>query len=432
MQKIIFLSLLALVLLSSCAEDQCETTFTYQSYEPIYRTADEIKATVSFESDRKLEAPGKIYYYNNYILINERQQGVHVIDNRDKTAPKKLGFIKIDGNLDIALSGNYIYADTWYNILVIDISDIEKPDIVNVINSVKESPFEIEPGRFIVDYQVSDVEQKIDCSDENTGALWFVENGQVFVRDLIDVQGGGVPIFSSNQDSRGADASSGAQEGQAGSMSRMALFGGYFYYVNEYQMHVFDVSDLSEPDKVSEVFMEWGVETLFPYKRNLFVGANNGMHIYDNSNPTNPQYLSTFNHANACDPVVVQDDIAYITLRDGNECENFNNQLDVVDVSNLLKPELIASFPMHNPHGLAVRDEVLYLCEGDQGLKVFDITEVEEIGQHQIGGVKEYQAFDVISLNSDLLLMIGEDGFYQFDTERPMNPNLLSSIKIGE
>ena len=195
-------------------------------------------------------------------------------------------------------------------------------------------------------------------------------------------------------------------------------------------MHIYDVSDLSTPEKVSEAYMEWGVETIFPYKSNIFIGANNGMHIYDNEDPSNPQYLSTFAHANACDPVVVQDDIAYVTLRDGNECEDFVNQLDVVDVSNLLEPQLIASFPMHNPHGLAVRGDILYLCEGDEGLKVFNVAEVEEIHKNQIGNVPDYDAYDVISVSSRLLLMIGSDGFYQFDTEEPRKPNLLSSIKV--
>jgi len=121
-----------------------------------------------------------------------------------------------------------------------------------------------------------------------------------------------------------------------------------------------------------------------------------------------------------------------VTLRDGTHCQNFINELNVVDVSDLLRPELLASFPMHHPHGLSVRSDIMYLCEGDEGLKVYDISEPEEIGQRQIGGVKDYFAFDVISVTPDLLLMIGDDGFYQFDTDQPADPKLLSSIRSGE
>ncbi|MEL6388999.1 MAG: hypothetical protein AAFQ02_02480 [Bacteroidota bacterium] len=433
MQKLLFFSLITIIFLSSCAEDSCESTFSYQVYEPVYKTRDELSADVKYAANRPLESPGKIYYYNRYILINERNEGVHVIDNSDIRNPQRIGFLEIEGNLDIALRGSYLYADTWHSILVIDISDLENPEVTEVITDVKGHLFEESPGRFIVDYVETTATEVIDCSDSNAGELWFIRGGQLWVDNLARFSSGPAVDPSLDIALGGApQADAGAPEGVAGSMSRMALFGGHFYYVNEYEMHVFDVEDPSRPEQLNRVYMEWGVETIFPYQENLFVGANNGMHIYDNSDPSNPTYLSTFAHANACDPVVVQGDIAYVTLRDGTECENFINQLDVVDVSNLLEPQLIASFPMHNPHGLSVRDEILYLCEGDQGLKVFDITEVEEIGQNQIGGVKEYDAYDVISLSPELLLMIGEDGFYQFGTDQPARPDLLSSIRIGE
>ncbi|MBK8279937.1 MAG: hypothetical protein IPK94_07395 [Saprospiraceae bacterium] len=55
--------------------------------------------------------------------------------------------------------------------------------------------------------------------------------------------------------------------------------------------------------------------------------------------------LSTFSHARACDPVYVEGDIAYITLRNGTRCENFTNELDVVDITNITSPRLIKNTP---------------------------------------------------------------------------------------
>jgi len=416
-------------MLTSCSKDTCESTFTYVRYDPVYKTNEQLSEDIRFVAERELKNPGKIYYYQHFLLISDREEGVHVIDNRDSKNPKSLGFIEIAGNIDIAFAGNYIYADTYLNILVIDIADIEDPKVVGSINDVKDQGWVVDDGLLIVDFVETNVTETFDCTD-NRGEVYFFDSADnVFylnssVRESVDFS---TPVFA-NQDQAFDGA---AEPGQGGSLARMALFGGHFYYVNEYSMHIYDVSDLSTPEKVSEAYMEWGVETIFPYKNNLFIGANNGMHIYDNEDPTNPQYLSTFAHANACDPVVVQDDIAYVTLRDGNECQDFVNQLDVVDVSNLLEPQLIASFPMHNPHGLAVRGDILYLCEGKEGLKVFNVAEVEEIHENQIGHVRDYDAYDVISVSSQLLLMIGKDGFYQFDTNEPSDPSLLSSIKVN-
>ena len=40
------------------------------------------------------------------------------------------------------------------------------------------------------------------------------------------------------------------------------------------------------------------------------------MFIYDNTNPQAPYFLSRFQHAEACDPVFVEGDYAYVTLRE--------------------------------------------------------------------------------------------------------------------
>ena len=129
--------------------------------------------------------------------------------------------------------------------------------------------------------------------------------------------------------------------------------------------------------------------------------------------------------------MVVENDIAFITLRDGTRCQEFTNQLDVVDVSNVINPKFIKSYPMDHPHGLAVRNSILYLCEGDYGLKVFDVSDLENIDKNKLDAYDNMNGFDVISLKNDLLLMIGSDGFYQFDSSDPKNLVQLSHIPIA-
>ena len=59
-----------------------------------------------------------------------------------------------------------------------------------------------------------------------------------------------------------------------------------------------------------------------------------------------------FNHARSCDPVVVDDTLAYITLRTGTNCGGNLNVLDVVNIKNINKPVTVMSYAMTNPHGL--------------------------------------------------------------------------------
>ena len=154
------------------------------------------------------------------------------------------------------------------------------------------------------------------------------------------------------------------------------------------------------------------------------------MHIFDNSNPSEPVWMAAFAHATACDPVFVDGDIAYVTLRDGRECETFTNQLDVVDISDLYQPELMVSYPMDHPHGLSVRSDILYLCEGQHGLKVFGTEDPYTIDQNLLEHLKGFDAYDVISLADDHLLLVGADGFYQFDTKNPESIETLSKINV--
>src|SRR5690606_5585000 len=133
-----------------------------------------------------------------------------------------------------------------------------------------------------------------------------------------------------------------------GSMARFTATSGHLYTIDGQEIKVFDVQQ-AQPVLRNEVAVQWGIETLFPMAGSLFVGSNAGMYLYDITDPANPAYRSTFAHAQACDPVFVSEDIAYVTLRDGNQCQGFVNQLDVIDVSNLENPRLIRSYPMTNP-----------------------------------------------------------------------------------
>lgn len=424
MNKLTFLFSICILALFSCSED-CETTYTYETYIPVYKTPEELSPEITFDASRTMENPGKIYYYGDYILINEKNSGVHVIDNSDTQSPNKIGFISIEGNLDIALKGNYLYADDYYSLLVIDISDLQNPEITCTIPNIKEEAyFDDVRQSFIVDYEYITKQVDIGCDEEVPFEI-EVDGNVLFNTDFRSVVDFGPQVL--------ADAAvPGSVGGGGGSLARVAFIKNNFYYVNSHSMKVFDATELSKPDLLNTVYLDWGVETIFPYEDKIFIGANDGMHILDNSDPTNPQYISTFRHARACDPVVVQNDIAYVTLRDGSECQNFINQLDVVDVSDIKDPQLVASFPMDNPHGLSVRDNTLYLCEGEGGLKVFDVTNIEEIDRNLLSHIDQVSAYDVISISSDLLLMIGPDGFYQFDSSNPKSLKLLSAIRKGE
>ena len=224
--------------------------------------------------------------------------------------------------------------------------------------------------------------------------------------------------------------------GKAGSMARFSLKGNYLYTLNKSEMNIFDVSEASNPKNISKLHTPFNVETLYSYKDYLYMGASNGVYIYDNSEPTQPNFLTLFTHAQSCDPVILENDIAYVTLNSSNSCWRQNpieiNRLEVLDMHDPKKPKLIKRMEMWEPKGLAINNNKLFICDGTEGLKVFDINETEHnsslaIKLNPLATNKEIDCYDVITSNNSLIVS-NQTNIRQFDHSAfPME--LLSEIK---
>ena len=411
--------LLALFTIQSCTQDLCNRTTTFIRFEPVYLQVDEIREDIQIQTARSLKNPGKLYYYKDYILINERREGLHIIDNRTPSNPQNIAFVKIPGNIDMAVKNGILYADNYIDLLAIDIQNPAEPRLVSRTEDVFNSLGQNRELGHLVYYEETVITEEIDCTDPQWGNPWFTRGNDI----LVDVafEASTAPVSNSGLP---------AAVGIGGSLAQFTLANHYLYVVDEWDLKVFDVIDCTQPDFINTVNVGWGIETIYPYKDNLFIGAADGMYIFDNTNPTAPRFLSKFEHARACDPVVVDGDIAYVTLRDGTTCQGFNNQLDVVDISTLTRPRLLTTYPMDNPHGLALKDKTLYLCDGDAGLKAFDVTDWETIDQNQLAHVKGFSTYDAIALPNDILLVIGKDGFYQFNAENSKDLKEISVIPV--
>ena len=416
---------LILFFLNACVEDKCERVISYKAYVPEYISMEEFRTSFKAGPARELCNPRKIYYHSNgYTFINEVDEGVHVIDNRDPRNPQTVSFIEAIGNRDMLALGNYLYLDSHMDFLVVDISDPVEPKLVRRIPDIfpyrpEFNGFWADPSRGIVKaWNEEDIVETVDC---NTGGGGWWRGGAIdfATNDLA------VPQAEFNNGAGGEQ-----NGGQGGSMARFTRALGHLYAVTDAQLLVFDLEDITHPQKVSDSYIGWEIETIFPYKDHLFIGSRSAMHIYNITTPTEPHYVSQFSHARNCDPVVVEGDYAYVTLRSGNPiCDGFQNQLDVVNISNISNPWLVKTYPMTNPHGLGIRDDVLFLCDGEDGLKVYDAKDKTKISENQLAHFKNIHAFDAIPLHH-LLLMIGEDGFYQYDYSDLSDIKLLSVLPV--
>jgi hypothetical protein len=269
--------------------------------------------------------------------------------------------------------------------------------------------------------------------DQTKGVI----TGYKVTQETIDVESNEIsyqrfPMWESSffaVDAMSSAKVNGTGTGTGGSMARFTLFEDYLYAIDNASLHLFDVSDNSNPNFTKQIPISWQIETLFPYNKLLFIGAQSGMYIYSLQNPANPEYISEFRHATACDPVVVEGDYAYVTLRGGNLCGAIESQLDVIDISTIENPEMVKSYPMKEPYGLGIDDDVLFVCDGNDGLKIYESGDPLNISSNQIAHYSDINAYDVIPLG-EVLLLIGTGGLYQYDYSDLDNIELLSHIKI--
>ena len=416
--SILLIALISMCL-QSCIKDTCEGELTYIQFTPIYVTVDDIRKDIQVEAPRPLKQPGKIYFYQNYILLNDFREGLHVIDNQDPANPQKLAFIKIPGNMDMAVKDNILYADNYIDLLSIDISDPANPVMRTRTEDVFPS-FDLHADLgHLVYYNEEVITEMVDCSHPGWGGGFWQEDNVLFSADFDS--------FSSS--SSGSVSTQFSSTGQGGSMARFTLVDSYLYTVTDNGLNSFDISDAVNPNLTNTTNIGWGIETIYPFRNNLFIGSQTGMFIYNIDNPAVPAFRGQFQHARACDPVVVRNDVAYVTLRGGTPCEGFNNQLDVIDVSNVMNPTLMTTYQMDSPHGLAItNDEILYVCDGNSGLRVYDAEEPLDLDQ--IHHERNIATFDVIALANDVIMVVGNEGLYQYDAKNPSDLIELSLIPV--
>ncbi len=408
-----------LLTLMSCS-DKIEETFKVNS--PVYMTYNDLRSSFKVAEAQDIIQPGKIYFKDNYIFVNEYQKGIHVINNQDPNNPVIEKFIEIPGNVDMAVKGNMLYADSYVDLLTIDISDLD--NIVEVDRDTSVFPYilplyedgiidEVDQNKgVVVGYEVTTKTEEVQ--DPHIYNDWRFFAKYDFV--AANVESAPTPSWSSDA-------------GVGGSMARFTLYDNYLYVVDNASLNLFDISNPANPDYAKQVPISWNIETIFPYNDMLFIGTQTGMYVFSVQNPANPEFISEFRHASSCDPVVVDGNYAYVTLRGGNLCGAIESQLDVINIATIESPKFVKSYSMVEPYGLGIKNNVLFVCDGNAGLKIYKADDVTKIDSNLVATYPDIQAFDVIPLQ-DVLIMIGVDGLYQYDYSDLENVTLLSQIPI--
>ena len=410
-----------------CCSDKCTVKSTYVYFKPVYSTTAEIKAATGLKTATTLSSPGKIYLKDGNLFVNETGKGIHLFDNSNPASPRPLGFLNVPGNYDLAIFGNILYADSYVDLVMFDISDItnikEANRLEGFFKSYNTMGFYSDPVKGVVttwEKAATVSIQENDCAPsqlQNWGGVYY---------DL----GIAVPQSIAANVSTTAMITN-PSTGVSGSMSRFTISKNFLYAIDGSTMAVVDINNPVQPQrKADQTLLTWP-ETLFPNGQNLFVGSRAGMSIFDLTSPDQPALLSTYEHIYSCDPVVVSGKYAYVTLYNGDICHMNVNELQLIDITNLKSPQLYTKYSMTNPHGLGIDKNILFICDGSDGLKIFDATNPDNITARQLAHYPGINATDIIPFEN-IAIVIGTDGLYQYDYSTLTNIKLLSKINISK
>lgn len=416
--------ILLLILFSMSCEDSYEIEQKYSFFEPVYSTTAEIRAAVGLTPPKEIKEAGKIYIKDNWLFVNEIAKGIHIIDNTNPAAPIIKSFLNIPGNYDLAVKGSILYADSYIDLIAFDISDKENIKVVKRLDGIFSFYDRMRSG-------VDPTKGIITGWTQKENVVLTSVKGQ----SRIQPWGGfwmdrGV-AFAQTANIKTAMTPGNPSTGIGGSMARFTIEGDYLYMLDAGNVHSVSIAVLENPIAKSKNLIAWDIETIFPYNGNLFFGAQSGMYIYGLTNPENPNRISQYNHVRSCDPVVVEGDLAYVTLRSGNACQGFINQLEVISVKDLSNPKLLKIYPMTNPHGLGIDNKNLFVCDGDDGLKIYDASDHLKISDNQLAHYKNINTYDVIPYQN-VAIMTGKDGIYQFDYSNPKAIKQLSRLTFSK
>ena len=115
---------------------------------------------ITNEAPQPIGTTGTIFLRDTLFFMLEQKKGIHVFNVKDSSNVVALTFFKIPAVTDFSISGNRLYADSWKDLVTIDISDLYHIALLSRQKDV------FEPLLFPLLY-----EGYFECVDESRGAV---------------------------------------------------------------------------------------------------------------------------------------------------------------------------------------------------------------------------------------------------------------------
>jgi hypothetical protein len=382
--RFLFLLVAISLIQTSCSKVSGRIKISYTKATAVYGNLDSLRSLPLVNESKSVERAVGHFVGRDYILIGERSKGVHVFDNTNMSAPENISFINIPFCKEFYVDGDYLYAESGYDLLKINIKDVRSPKIEHRMNNAfSHKVYKNNKGEVLLGftYQKATDEFTVGSPEakeiERQGKLHVDHSGRMIPLSTVPTM-----FVGNNGKSKGT-------------INRIAVYYDHIYVIGIDKLHVFQTS-AAQISKTSTITIDEGSETLYTERNRLFIGSESMVRVYNLKNRSNPTMESKVEHATSCDPVLAEGDVAYSTLRStANEgCAGTDNVLLVLEVKPSKKARLLETIDMRSPYGMTIFDNLLLVGEGLNGLTIFNITEKER--PEELKKLNNIVAYDVM------------------------------------
>ena len=324
-----------------------------------------------------------------YVLdISSNLGGLHIIDISDPTKPAEVGHLSISfGSVglnylhEIVIKGNFAYAGCGdKGLCVIDISNPQNPVLISTIITGGATLGIDSSGNYLYVSSVLGGLGVVDIS--NPSQPTFLGN------------------FGLNMNGRG-----------------LAVWGSYCYMADAiYGLVIYDINNQAVPKAIMYLIpYGYGIDISGDYA--YIASGHSGLHLFNISDPANISKAGYYYYGSEgqTNDVKVSGNYAYVANGWGG--------LSILDISSPSKPIEVGHFKSSNAYGIAIRDNFVYLTDGDQCLlKIIDISNPQtpsETGQLKL---KSNFLTDVFIKDSYAYIAADSAGIYIVDISNPTSP----------
>ncbi|MCB9195250.1 MAG: hypothetical protein H6598_03410 [Flavobacteriales bacterium] len=394
------------LLTTSCTKTKGEITMTYSKATAIYADLDEIRNVPLVASPKSINSPGKIYIGDKFLLIGEKEEGIHVFDNTDPNNPIAISFLQLPMTREFYVDGDYIYAEGHYDFMKINMTDMYNPSMVSRVEYAFGESNQNDQGQDIIGFNYKTVTETFELGSPEAEAL----EQETYL--YYDYQQNLIPVSSVPSSFVGAGGD------VKGTLNKITTLNHHAYVLGASELFVF-TDNGNNMAYANRVYVTSDAETIYPYENYLYVGSQSSMELLSTSNPTYPTHVSSYWHPTSCDPVLPSGDYAYVTLRsaDNSGCEGDDNTLDVIDMTDEFNPVPLNSVIMDSPYGLGIDGSYLWVGQGNNGLTLLNNS--DPANPTIIKTFTGVQAYDVIPnpYQTNAIYVTGDNGMeiYQVD-----------------